>query len=181
MLEENTPKQMPIEGTKPKVDVAFGSDQLNRRYVLVTIGDQKALLSPAHLMLPAQKLAQELAHRGVLVFNKDAVADIVGAAEATAKASGGTATFQVALVPGWHYRDVPKTADLYQAKTASLYLHGATLIGNASGVFVDPGLLILGDRPRKFASRGDRRTWRKLVKRFAAGQPLLTFLIASAF
>src|SRR5579872_6924962 len=170
MIEENAPKQMLTEGTKPKVEVAFGKDQLNRPYVLVTVGDQKALLSPSDLMLPPQKLAQVLAQRGVLVFNKAMAADIVAAAEATAKATGGKPTFEVALVPGWHYRDVSKTADLYQAKTANLYLHGATLIGNASGVFVDPSLLILGDRPRKFASRGDRRAWRKLVKRFAVGQ-----------
>jgi uncharacterized protein (DUF927 family) len=39
---------------------------------------------------------------------------------------------------------------------------------------------MLGDRPRKFRAVGDLKLWRKAVRRFATGQPLVTFLLAAA-
>jgi hypothetical protein len=165
--------QTPSVQPSPQVEVAIGSDELNRRHVLVTVDDQKALLSAGDLMQTPQKLAQQFSTKGVFIFSKDTCTEIMAAAEATAKATSNKPTFQVALVPGWHRPPIASTADLY--------LHGSTMIGNKTGVFVDPALLLLGDRPRKFETTGKSGDWRQFVESFVVGQPLLTFLFAAAF
>ena len=149
---------------RPIAGVRFGDDDLGRMYALVTLGDRHALLSPSDLMLPATRLAQKLGERGVLVFDGAAVKDI----KAAAKAAGRSLSFRVALLPGWTRKE--------------LYLHGAYPIGAVdASLFIDPTMLMLGDRAGKFAIQGTNDNWGRLVRQFAAGQPLLTFLLAAAF
>jgi hypothetical protein len=154
-----------ITETKKAVSVEIATDDLERPYALITVAAKRALLPTSDLLFGARELAARLGAKGVLVPDKETIAEIK---EAFALAAGSPPTLRISLLVGF-------CGD-------GLYLHGASPIGDIpKDRLIDPSSLMLGDRPRKFRAVGDLTRWRKFVRRFAAGQPLVTFLLAAAF